>query len=472
MAGEATKGEITLLVNISDAVQDTGFHVIKGDTRYNSLLGRPWIHNMKAVPSTLHQMMKFPTKGRNKMVYGEKHAVKEMFAVHEEVLNSAYSTSEELESQQTPEDDEEDFLTPRTFIAPEESDTTKLTVEELEQGVLIENLPDQKFRARAGWDYFIGHVEDAYEHLVKEFYTNVTHIKKGTTVIKVWNLKEKFDGKTINDYLGFPEEDQSLYLEKVALGEAVLAQSAPPPPQVPQLVEDTLQEILDNQKKFIDVVDYHGKALKELAREPKKLRKTRASKESVKELRVETFPCNGEGIDVEAGELTFRVGDKKVVFHVCKSMKKPNSTEVCSFVDLVTTVIVDDTSAMINVKDPLEVVLLNMDVNDDASRVKSVNALHGMGSYSYESRNLSLDLENRKTPPTKPSIEEPPVEATLEVLQKQKKAIRWTLDDIRGISPSFCMHKIILEEDAKPSLENQRRLNEAMQEVVKKEVIK
>ncbi|XP_070013559.1 uncharacterized protein [Nicotiana sylvestris] len=34
------------------------------------------------------------------------------------------------------------------------------------------------------------------------------------------------------------------------------------------------------------------------------------------------------------------------------------------------------------------------------------------------------------------------------------------------------MHKIILEDDSKPSLKHQRRLNEAMQEVVKKEVIK
>ncbi|XP_070011119.1 uncharacterized protein [Nicotiana sylvestris] len=34
------------------------------------------------------------------------------------------------------------------------------------------------------------------------------------------------------------------------------------------------------------------------------------------------------------------------------------------------------------------------------------------------------------------------------------------------------MQKIFLEDDEKPSLEHQRRLNEAMQEVVKKEVIK
>ncbi|XP_070003033.1 uncharacterized protein [Nicotiana sylvestris] len=70
-------------------------------------------------------------------------------------------------------------------------------------------------------------------------------------------------------------------------------------------------------------------------------------------------------VDVEAGELIFRVGDEKVVFHMCKSIKHPNSSEVCSFVNLITAVIVDDTSAMINVEDPLEAVLLNLDVNDD-----------------------------------------------------------------------------------------------------------
>jgi len=38
----------------------------------------------------------------------------------------------------------------------------------------------------------------------------------------------------------------------------------------------------------------------------------------------------------EARELTFRVGDEKVIFHVCMSMRQPNSNEVCSLVDLVT----------------------------------------------------------------------------------------------------------------------------------------
>ncbi|XP_070020616.1 uncharacterized protein [Nicotiana sylvestris] len=108
-----------------------------------------------------------------------------------------------------------------------------------------------------------------------------------------------------------------------------------------------------------------------------------------------------------------------------------NSTEVCSFVDLVMEVIVDDTSAMINVEDPLEAILLNHDVTEDEGTVKYVNALQGMSSYSYEPCKLSLDLENKMTPPTKPSIEKPPVDATLEVLQRRKRAIAWTLADIR-----------------------------------------
>ncbi|XP_070021770.1 uncharacterized protein [Nicotiana sylvestris] len=48
------------------------------------------------------------------------------------------------------------------------------------------------------------------------------------------------------------------------------------------------------------------------------------------------FLANGKAlVDVESGELTFWVGDEKFVFHVCKSMRQPNSTEVCSFVDFV-----------------------------------------------------------------------------------------------------------------------------------------
>ena len=48
----------------------------------------------------------------------------------------------------------------------------------------------------------------------------------------------------------------------------------------------------------------------------------------------------------------------------------------------------------------------------------------------------------------------------------------WNIEDIKGISPSICMHKILMEEGHTPSIEHQRRLNPAMKEVVKKEALK
>ncbi|CAN6560179.1 unnamed protein product [Malus baccata var. baccata] len=60
----------------------------------------------------------------------------------------------------------------------------------------------------------------------------------------------------------------------------------------------------------------------------------------------------------------------------------------------------------------------------------------------------------------------------IRVLKEHKSAIGWTLADIKGISPTTCMHRILLEEGAKPSREAQRRLNPPMLEVVKTEVIK
>ena len=58
------------------------------------------------------------------------------------------------------------------------------------------------------------------------------------------------------------------------------------------------------------------------------------------------------------------------------------------------------------------------------------------------------------------------------VLKQFKKAIGWTIADIRGISPSVCMHKIILEDGEKGMMDGQRRLNPIMKDVVKKEIIK
>ncbi|XP_059294499.1 uncharacterized protein LOC132047476 [Lycium ferocissimum] len=83
LACETTKEEITLPVNTVGTVRQTKFYVIEGEMRYNAMLGRPWVHNMRAIASMLHKVLKFPTPERVKIVYGEQPVAREMFAAEE-----------------------------------------------------------------------------------------------------------------------------------------------------------------------------------------------------------------------------------------------------------------------------------------------------------------------------------------------------------------------------------------------------
>ncbi|GKD28101.1 reverse transcriptase domain-containing protein [Tanacetum coccineum] len=58
------------------------------------------------------------------------------------------------------------------------------------------------------------------------------------------------------------------------------------------------------------------------------------------------------------------------------------------------------------------------------------------------------------------------------VLRSRKRAITCKMSDIKGIDPKFCTHKILMEENVKPTMQHQRRVNPKIHEVIKKEVIK
>nr|GFB83953.1 reverse transcriptase domain-containing protein [Tanacetum cinerariifolium] len=49
--------------------------------------------------------------------------------------------------------------------------------------------------------------------------------------------------------------------------------------------------------------------------------------------------------------------------------------------------------------------------------------------------------------------------ALIKVLKFNKQAIAWKLSDIHGINPKFYTHKILMEEDYKPAVQHQRRVN-------------
>ncbi|GKD07489.1 DNA-directed DNA polymerase [Tanacetum coccineum] len=54
----------------------------------------------------------------------------------------------------------------------------------------------------------------------------------------------------------------------------------------------------------------------------------------------------------------------------------------------------------------------------------------------------------------------------LKVLWNHKGAISWSIADIKGIESSFCTHKILMEDEFKPCVQPQRRVNPNIKEVV------
>ena len=83
-----------------------------------------------------------------------------------------------------------------------------------------------------------------------------------------------------------------------------------------------------------------------------------------------------------------------------------------------------------------------------------------------------LEPEKRKPVIISAALTEAEEQKLLEILRKYKEAIAWSIEDLKGISPSICMHKLLLNDNAKTSIEHQRRLNPVMKEVVRNEVLK
>ncbi|XP_070004694.1 uncharacterized protein [Nicotiana sylvestris] len=184
-------------------------------------------------------------------------------------------------------------------------------------------------------------------------------------------------------------------------------------------------------------------------------------------------------IDCETGELKMRLNNEEIIFNVQESIRRPNEFANCSLVEAV-DMILQEEDETINVRDLLEACLMNLEHVDGEELVEWVMDLEGQGFWTREPQFKPLHLEERTTPPAKPLIEEPPqldlkplpahlryallgpnstlpviisfvllamqVEQLLQVLQECKTAIGWTMADIKGISPAFCMQKILLEK--------------------------
>ena len=204
-------------------------------------------------------------------------------------------------------------------------------------------------------------------------------------------------------------------------------------------------------------------------------------------------------IDVQRGELKLIVQENEVKFNVFEVVRHPAESDTCFMEEIVEAIV----SSQSGLTDPLEASLVQNDSENMSEEAEEY--VKWMDSFGPNRRKYFESLcEGAKT--AVPSVEQPPKmeqkplpsqlkyaylgvastlpviistslteleeEKLLRVLRDRKNALGWSLADLKGIRPSMCMHRILLEDGHKPSVEAQRRLNPTIKEVVRKEVLK
>ncbi|XP_074305863.1 uncharacterized protein LOC141641085 [Silene latifolia] len=70
-------GEIVIPTFAGGINKQVRYLVIDGPSNYNVILDRPWIHEMKVVPSTYHQSLKFPTPWGVQEIRGDQEEARD-----------------------------------------------------------------------------------------------------------------------------------------------------------------------------------------------------------------------------------------------------------------------------------------------------------------------------------------------------------------------------------------------------------
>ncbi|XP_057989055.1 uncharacterized protein LOC110658919 [Hevea brasiliensis] len=215
----------------------------------------------------------------------------------------------------------------------------------------------------------------------------------------------------------------------------------------------------------------------------------------------------GAIIDVKNGRLTLKVGEEEVEFNLNQTLKKYHGVDLRLRVDVIDEIVEEEFKKRYP-EDPLENCLVHSKTTKDenpevaafAQILEATQAVVGdqvlqVEELKYEVAHPSL-LNEKDAPQEdlKPlpstlryaflgpnstypiiinaSLSDVQVEKLLRELRAHRKFIGYTIDDIKGINPTLCMHRILLEDNFKATIEHQRRLNPNMKEVVKKKVLK
>ncbi|XP_022632086.1 uncharacterized protein LOC111240745 [Vigna radiata var. radiata] len=202
-------------------------------------------------------------------------------------------------------------------------------------------------------------------------------------------------------------------------------------------------------------------------------------------------------IDVENGKLKVRVQDEEVNFDVFQAMSHRKDDKSCFQVDIVEELCMMQGARMRDAS-LLERTLINdyEDLHEEEDKVIeecvwNLEAIKEILAEKASFENIEprekvkeSKIELKELPPHlkyvileenggKPviistSLSPKEEEKLVEVLKANKGVTGWSISDLKGISPTYCMHRILMEDNYRPVAQPQRRFNHVMKEVVMK----
>ncbi|XP_031115837.1 uncharacterized protein LOC116019689 [Ipomoea triloba] len=193
----------------------------------------------------------------------------------------------------------------------------------------------------------------------------------------------------------------------------------------------------------------------------------------------------GAIIDVKRGKLVMEVAEHKIEFDIFKMTKhQPSYVDECNVVEMIERCV--DEARMAQWEEMGELYIEEEEIEEPCTLEDEVEELYATCDPIGEEPPPKVEL--KPLPPNlryefldsnfsfpvivNASLKNDEIKKLLDVLKRHRRVIGYEIGDLIGIDQKYCLHRIYLKDDAKPTVEPLRRLNPNLKDVVKKEIMK
>ncbi|KAJ9177003.1 hypothetical protein P3X46_012259 [Hevea brasiliensis] len=166
-------------------------------------------------------------------------------------------------------------------------------------------------------------------------------------------------------------------------------------------------------------------------------------------------------VDFVVLEMEEDVGEEKVEFNLFDTMKHKFEPDECFKVHIIDEQVKKDFMRHI-----LKILLKHLKEKQTKGKLQENTKQVELKPLPSSLRYAFMDSNSNYPIIINASLSKLEEKKLLRELRIHSKAIGYKIEDLKGINPSICMHRISMEENSKPTIEHQRRLNPNMKKIM------